>query len=147
MKSVIADIRKHTEELEAVAKKGEELRKALRQAIADLPDNPAAQRVERSPHCFTVSSRAVFGDPKNNPTKRLDVFFHDFTQQYEMIARTIDVCEQANVLRTLTSIAETGAIKKTGNDYRRFHPQVVNHIRTLIGLPADFSPRQSAAAK
>jgi hypothetical protein len=139
MNNAVTNMRKHTDELEAVEKKGNELRTALRKAIADLPENPAVKRVERNPRCFTLSSLAVFGDPKGNPTMRMDVFYHDFKAQYEVIAKAVDSCQQANVLKALTAIAEEGTLKKTGNNYYRFHPSVVNHIRTLIGMPADFT--------
>ena len=139
MNNTVTDIRKHAEEIEAVASRGEELRKQLHQAIADLPDNPDIKRVERNPRCFVASSKAVFGDTKNNPTLRMDPFYQDFKAQYEVIAAAVDSCGQANVLRTMTAVAETGRLKKTGNNYHRFNPRVVNHLRELIGLPADFS--------
>jgi len=47
MNNAVTDMRNHTAELEAVERKGNELRTALRKAIADLPENPAVKRVER----------------------------------------------------------------------------------------------------
>lgn len=145
MNDTVKNIRKHTEELEIVAKKGEELRKQLHEAIANLPDNPEVKRVAQKPRCFTVSSKAVFGDLKNNPTLRMDPFYHDFSNQYEAIAKAIDICEPINVLKTLTNIANTGKLKLSGGRYHSFHPVVVNHLRTLIGMPADFSLRTATA--
>lgn len=136
MNNTVKNIKKHTKKLEAVAKKGEELRKALHKTIVDLPDNPAIKRVEQSPRCFTISSSAVFGDAKNNPTFRMDPFFHNFKSQYEVIAQAVDSCDPARTLKTLQNIVETESLKKAGNNYYRFHPQVIRHLRELIGEPA-----------
>ena len=140
MNTSVADMRQHAKKLAAITKKGEKLRKQLHKTITELPDNAAVKRVEPASRCFTISSLAVFSDPKNNPTTRMDPWFFDFKSQYETIAEAIDKCDQWNVLNTLTSIAETGHLTyAAGGKIHRFHPDVVNHIRTLLGKPANFS--------
>jgi len=139
MNAAVEAVRRHSAELDALFVRGEQLKSAVRKAILDLPDNPAVKRVGPDSRCFTLSSKAVFGDPKGNPTMRLDPFYHDFKAQYEVIAQAVASCEQANVLKTVTAIAETGKLKKAGDNYYRFNPAVVNRLRELLGMPADFS--------
>jgi len=108
------------------------IREEIHSAIMNLPDNPNIKRVSNSPRCFIMSSDQIFANPKN-PTKRMDVFFHDFGKQYEKIAELIDSCHSENIIGILKNIVKSGCYSHSGQHYR-FHPDVISNLSNILGI-------------
>ena len=107
------------------------IRAEIQCAITNLPDNPNIKRVNQQ--CFTMSSADMM---KDNPTMRLDPFFHDFKAQYKYIAEAIERARPENIVPLLEKIAIDGNHKST-TGLKTFHPQVILHLKRLINLPSE----------
>lgn len=124
--------------LQQIPKKLEEIqriREAISKAILELPDNPRIQRISDNPRCFVMSSKDVFSPNQYGYTdmrikNNMSVFFHDFKAQYELIAEVLKKSHCENIISTLQYIIKNGTLK--GRNYRRFHPDVIKHLGTLL---------------
>jgi hypothetical protein len=106
------------------------IREEIQTAITNLPDNPDIKRI--SSNCFVMSSSQIFSNPKN-PTKRMDVFFHNFKKQYEKIAEVIDSCYSENIISILENIVKSGYLNHSGRHYN-FHPDVIANLSNILGI-------------
>jgi len=124
-------IRNTAEAIAELNSKGEELREALKQAIAALPENPKAKKISSNPRCFVVSSKDIFAS-KDNPTMRMDVFFHDFSKQYQTIIAIINRTKTKKLLDILGNIVIEGTVRIPTGETLRFHPAVIEHVAGLM---------------
>ena len=120
---------KQVNELNKIADEVKRIKKEIQCLILNLPDNPNIKRT--SPHAFTISSSQLFRNPKDNPTMRMDVFFHDYKSQYEYISEVLEKSRPENVVSTLNKIITEGR-HNTGEDYRSFNPKVISHLKELV---------------
>lgn len=120
---------KQLSELNKISKRVEKIKGEIQQLILNLPDNPNINRIPNS-NSFTMSISQILGN-KNNPTARMDVFFHDYLAQYKYISTVISKARPEKVVRLLQRIVSEGKHKDKA-DYRTFNPSVINHIKNLL---------------
>jgi len=114
-------------EIEKNIQQVEELKRALSLAINALPDNPRIHRLggeERS--VFTMSSKDL--------GCVLAVFYHDFKAQYRKLGEIVDAARLETVGGVLTRIVKSGSYFENRGTMK-FHPDVCEHLRILLGLP------------
>jgi len=120
---------KQLTELNTISERVEKIKQEIQLLILNLPDNPNIKRL--SPKAFTINSSQIFGNLKDNPSNRMDVFFHDFKAQYEYISGVIEKTRSENVVGLIQRIISEGT-HKNGADYRSFNPSVIEHLKNLI---------------
>lgn len=82
-------------------------------------DNPEINKISDSPKVFTVKASQLCGSWSPE--------FYDFSQQYDFIIKLANKQSVSVFLNSLEKIVNTGRY-----DYMRFHPQVIEKIKTLI---------------
>jgi hypothetical protein len=90
-----------------------------------MPNNPKINRI--SDQCFTISVKDL------SPDLCLTPGYYDFKRQYRLI---VEIIEDNNVKRAQTlmnDIIRKGSIHYPARTYQRFHPDVVEHLKTLVG--------------
>ena len=101
------------------------IKQELTDIILTLPDNPKINRI--SDRCFTISSADLSSDLCLTPE------YYDFKRQYKLI---VQIIQKNNVERAQTlmkDIIRKGSIHYLSGVYHRFHPDVVERLKVLMG--------------
>jgi DNA-binding GntR family transcriptional regulator len=105
----------------------------LKAQIAALPDNPRITRISKQ--AFTISSRDIGSN--------WSAEHHDFKCQYRKLVEMIERAEPGRAVAIVRNAVEDGAIRpsKSSSSTIRLHPDVVAHLKTLLGLEAPQAAR------
>lgn len=124
-------------EIEKIIHQTEEFKRLFIRAIEELPDNPRITRLDGRSNIFTIHSKdmgLVFSP-----------VYHDFRSQYRKLAEIVRNTRLENIGRVLGRIVDTGRYFENGGTLT-FHPEVIEHLRVLLGPPPPAPAQEPAPA-
>ena len=105
----------------------ENVKQALIDIVLTMPDNPKINRI--NDQCYTISSANLSSDLCLSPE------YYNFKLQYRLIVEIIENNTIKKIQKLLNDIIHKGSIHypTSARTYHRFHPDVVEHLKTLMG--------------
>ena len=100
------------------------IKQALIDTVLAMPDNPKINRI--SDQCFTISVKDL------SPDLCLTPGYYDFKRQYRLIVEIIEDNGTSRALTLIREIITNGSIRYH-SEVTKFHPGVVEHLKTLMG--------------
>ena len=118
-------------DLNSLYQKAERLRRLLCMKIESLPQNDNIKIISESPKIFILNS-------SNLSSTSWTPQYYDFKSQYKFISEVLVKIHHTKISDTISHMIKKGWVTKRGDSYwrsqegLRLHPDVVEHLKTLL---------------